>query len=172
VGGGIRDDDSVRRVLGLGADRVIVGTRAVEDHAWLTAAAERFPGRLVVAADVKRDEVVTRGWTRGTGRDVLDFLGDLDALPLAAVLVTDVDREGRQAGIDPARFRALVHGTRHPVLAAGGVTTADDLADLEAAGVEGAVLGMALYSGQIGPAAALRRQTPDPGPHAGQGERE
>ena len=155
VGGGLRDDASVARVLELGADRAVVGTRAVEDRPWLEAAAEQWPERLVVAADVRDREVVARGWTEGTGRDALGFVALLDPLPLAGVLVTDVGREGRQEGCDAALFRDLAGATRHPVLAAGGVTTRADLDALADAGVAGAVLGMALYTGRLEPADAL-----------------
>ena len=155
VGGGLRDNDAVARVLGLGADRAMVGTRAVEDRPWLEAAAGRWPDRIVVAADVRAGEVVTRGWTEGTGRDAAEFVAGLDGLALAGVLVTDVGREGRQAGIDVVVFRELVDATRHPILAAGGVTTPEDLAALADVGADGAVLGMALYTGRLTPADAL-----------------
>lgn len=158
VGGGLRDEEAVDRVLRSGADRAMVGTRAVEDRPWLDAAAARFPDRLVVAADVRDGVVVSRGWTESTGQDADAFLTSLDPLPLAGVLVTDVGREGRQAGIDAARFRRAAAATRHPVIAAGGVTTAADLAALRGADVAGAVLGMALYSGRLTPADALQHE--------------
>lgn len=156
VGGGIRDDAAVERVLSLGADRVVVGTRAVEDRPWLETAAHAFPDRLVVAADVRDGRIVTRGWTASTGIAAAEFVSGLDPLPLGGVLVTDVGREGRQEGVDIDRFRALTRAAGHPLLAAGGVTTPADMAALAAAGVAGLVLGMALYSGRLGPADALR----------------
>lgn len=159
VGGGLRDDAAVERVLGLGADRAMVGTRAVEDRAWLEAAAARFTGRLVVAADIRGDTVVTRGWTGHTGRTAPDFLATLDPLPLAGVLVTDVRREGQQAGVDVERFRRMADATSHPIIAAGGVTTPEDIRALAGAGIAGAVLGMALYSGRLDPAQALQQET-------------
>jgi phosphoribosylformimino-5-aminoimidazole carboxamide ribotide isomerase len=155
VGGGIRDDAAVAGALELGADRVVVGTRGVEDPEWLRSAAATHPGRIVLAADVKGGIVLSRGWTEATDLEAVAFLQRLDALPLAAILVTDVDREGREEGGDAALFGRLVGATRHPLLAAGGITTARDLANLTAAGVAGAVLGMALYSGRIDPADAL-----------------
>ncbi|MEJ2503110.1 MAG: 1-(5-phosphoribosyl)-5-[(5-phosphoribosylamino)methylideneamino] imidazole-4-carboxamide isomerase [Gemmatimonadota bacterium] len=158
VGGGVRDEGAVERVLRAGADRAMVGTRAVEDRPWLEGAVERFPDRLVVAADVRDDVVVSRGWTESTDQDAADFLGSLDPLPLAGVLVTDVGREGQQAGIDAQRFRRMAAATRHPVIAAGGVTTPADLAALRRAGIAGAVLGMALYSGRLDPAVALEHE--------------
>lgn len=155
VGGGVRDQVAIERTLRSGADRVVVGTRAVEDPEWLAAAAARFPDRLVVAADTRDGRVLTRGWTGTTGLDALELVATLDALPLAAVLVTDVGREGRQEGIDGAAFRSMSAATRHPLIAAGGVTGPDDLRALADAGAAGAVLGMALYSGRLDPADAL-----------------
>jgi phosphoribosylformimino-5-aminoimidazole carboxamide ribotide isomerase len=159
VGGGLRDDAAVRRVFELGAERAVVGTRAIEDRHWIEAVTAAYPGRVVLAADIRGGVVVSRGWTETTGLDAEAFLAGLDALPVAAVLVTDVDREGRQAGVDTERFRQLVAATSHPLIAAGGIAAAADLAALAEAGVAGAILGMALYSGRIEPAHALALET-------------
>ncbi|HET7322634.1 MAG TPA: HisA/HisF-related TIM barrel protein [Longimicrobiaceae bacterium] len=155
VGGGLRNDEAVARALRFGADRATVGTRAVGDREWLRRMADRYPARLVVAADVRDGVVLSRGWTRATALEAQAFLAELDELPLAAVLVTDVAREGRQVGVDAPLFQRLVAATRHPVLAAGGIGAAADLRLLERAGAAGAVLGMALYTGRISPADAL-----------------
>ena len=155
VGGGIRDSDAIARVLGLGAHRAIVGTRAVEDGVWLAEVAAAFPDRLVVAADVRDGLVVTRGWTASTTLPAGDFLARLGGLPLAAVLVTDVGREGREEGIDGALFARLIARSPHPLIAAGGIAGTGDLVMLRDAGAAGAVVGMALYTGRIDPAAAL-----------------
>lgn len=146
IGGGIRDEEAVERILALGPDRIVVGTRAVEDPAWRRAVAEAHPGRIVVAADIRDGEVVTMGWTEGSGVRVADLLAELDGLPVAGVLCTDVGREGRMEGIDRAGVRAVVDGTRHPVWISGGVTTLDELAFLDEIEAYGAVLGMALYT--------------------------
>lgn len=153
VGGGVRDEETAAALLDAGASRVIVGTRAVEDPEWLAALVARFPERVVVAADVRGDHVVTRGWTADAGLDAVDFLRRLDALPLGGVLVTDVTREGQMIGIDEARFRALVAATRHPLLAAGGIGGIEDVRTLARCGAVGAVLGMALYTGAVNPRA-------------------
>jgi phosphoribosyl isomerase A len=159
VGGGIRDHAAVRRALELGADTVIVGTRAIEDRAWLETAAAEHAHTLVLAADLSGGVIVTRGWTAATRLEAEPFVARLDDVPLAGVLVTDVDREGREAGIDPGLFRRLAASTRHPLLAAGGIASADDISALTEAGAAGAVLGMALYTGRIDPADALARET-------------
>lgn len=159
VGGGIRDEEAVDRTLALGVDRVVVGTRGVEDRAWIEDMAAARPGRIVLAADVKGRVVLSRGWTEATGLDSETFLQTLDRVPLAAVLITDVDREGREAGVDAGLFRRLMAATHHPVIAAGGIASTTDLHHLRDAGVAGAVLGMALYTGRIDPAEALALET-------------
>jgi len=154
VGGGIRDTDTAASLLDDGAACVVVGTRAVEDRAWLEQIAARWPGRVLVAADVRAGEVQVRGWTAGAGVAADAFLRTLDSLPLAGTLVTDVAREGRMQGIDAERFRALAAACPVPLLASGGVTTPADLDALAAAGAAGAVLGMALYTGALDAATA------------------
>jgi phosphoribosylformimino-5-aminoimidazole carboxamide ribotide isomerase len=149
VGGGVRDDDAADSLLFLGAARIIVGTRAVEDRDWLEGVCSRHPDRVVVAADIRNGEVVTRGWTQGAGVEGERFVASLDELPLAAVLVTDVSREGRMVGADAERFANLVKATKHPLQAAGGIGGIVDLRLLDAAGVSAAVLGMALYTGAV-----------------------
>ncbi len=156
VGGGMRDDAAVERMVAAGAARVIVGTRAVEDAAWRTAIAERFPQRIVVAADIRDGRVVTRGWQEATSHESAPFVESLDFEPLAAVLVTDVTREGQMLGIDETLFKDLVSSTRHPLIAAGGIRDARDLEQLAACGAAGVVLGMALYRGAVDARATAR----------------
>jgi phosphoribosylformimino-5-aminoimidazole carboxamide ribotide isomerase len=151
AGGGVRSTARAEALLDAGVARVVVGTRAVEDQAWLERLAERWPQRIVVAADVRGDDVVVRGWTASAGIRADVFLQALAKLPLAAVLVTDVTREGQMVGVDSARFAALAAATAHPLLASGGVAGPQDLADLAEAGAAGAVLGMALYTGALDP---------------------
>lgn len=152
VGGGVRDDAAADALFAAGAGRVIVGTRGIEDPDWLGQLAARYPYRVTLAADVRHGEVVTRGWTEGTGIDALALLDRLDATPLAGVLVTDVSREGQMVGVDEEAFRALASATSHPLTAAGGIGSEADLRALSHAGCAGAVLGMALYTGAVDPA--------------------
>jgi phosphoribosylformimino-5-aminoimidazole carboxamide ribotide isomerase len=146
IGGGIRDDAVAEAVLALGPARIVVGTRAIEDPAWRDALVAAHPGRVVIAADIRDGEVVTKGWTEGSGIRVVDLLADLDDLAIGGVLCTDVGREGLMQGIDREGVRSVVEATRHPVWISGGVTTLDELAFLERIGAHGAVLGMALYT--------------------------
>lgn len=149
VGGGIRDDSQIERLLDEGATWVVVGTRAIEDEDWRTETALRFPGRLIVAADVRERKVVTRGWAETSRLDVVDLLESMQGLPLAGVLVTAVHKEGQMAGTDLPLMEDVAEASEWPVFASGGVSTTDDLRALEHRGLTGAVLGMALYTGAL-----------------------
>lgn len=160
VGGGVRDEETAAELLDAGASRVIVGTRAIQDPDWLERLVARYPARVVLAADVRgpalSDEVVIHGWTAGAGVSIGALLSRIVPLSLAAVLITDVGREGSMLGIDAFRFGALARATRHPLLASGGIKGMTDLHDLGRAGAAGAVLGMALYKGALDPIEVAR----------------
>ncbi len=149
VGGGFRAGAAVAEWLAAGAARVIVGTRAVRDPAWLAEQAHRFPDRVVLAADTRGGTVVAEGWSRSAELTVEELLEIVDELPLAAVLVTDVNREGLLRGADTDMFGQLASSTAHPLIAAGGIRRLEDLKALEQAGVAEAVIGTALYTGAI-----------------------
>lgn len=156
VGGGVRDEIRVAHLLERGVDRVVVGTRAVEDPVWLEATAAAYPGRIVVAADLRDGRVLSRGWTEASEREILPFLAGLDPLPLAGILCTDVGREGRLEGINRPGVLEVLQGTRHPVWISGGVTDLEELHFLADSGARGAVLGMAIYTGVLDPAVVQR----------------
>lgn len=149
VGGGLRTTEAVRATLGSGADRAIVGTRAIEDPEWLTLLAKGFPGRILLAADVRDGRVLRRGWTEAASVSAVELVRRAGELPLAGVLCTDVAREGRLQGIDPDWAQQIIEASPHPVWISGGITTLDDLVVLHEAGAAGAVLGMSLYTGAI-----------------------
>lgn len=151
VGGGVRDREAIERLLDDGADRVVIGTRGVEDPDWFTEQAERAPGRIVLAADVRGRKVVTRGRTKETGRDVLDLIRELEQLPLAGLLVTAVHVEGRVQGTDLALMADVADHSPWPVIASGGVGSMNDLRALEDRGLAAVVLGMALYTDALDP---------------------
>jgi phosphoribosylformimino-5-aminoimidazole carboxamide ribotide isomerase len=160
VGGGLDSLERVAAMLELGAARVVVGTRAIEDRPWLAWAARRYPGRIVVAADVRGREIVTRGWAARTGLEVTAALRELDDLPLGGILVTAVHQEGRLAGPDLGLVEAVVAATRHPIQASGGIRNQADLEALAHAGAARAVVGMALYTGALDRSAVTREFTP------------
>lgn len=149
VGGGVRDAETVEVLLDAGAFRVVVGTRAVEELDWLTAIATRHPGRIVLAADVRGRQVVMRGWVAASGYDLMDLVDEVAPLPLAGLLVTAVEREGRMGGPDVDLVREVAGRMPLPVIASGGIATMHDLRRLQEAGAAEAVLGMALYTGAL-----------------------
>jgi phosphoribosylformimino-5-aminoimidazole carboxamide ribotide isomerase len=149
VGGGVRDEDSIQHLLDLGAARIIVGTRALEDPRWLEEMAFKFPGKLILAADARGRQVVTRGWTRTLTQDVGAMIAGVDPLPLAAIQVTAVHVEGREGGTDLELMSELVETTSHPLYASGGIASMEELRKLASAGVAAAILGMAIYTGKI-----------------------
>jgi phosphoribosylformimino-5-aminoimidazole carboxamide ribotide isomerase len=157
VGGGLRERFDVEAILRAGADRVVIGTRAVDDAGWLRHLAFALPGRLLVAADVRGAHVLRKGWTEESILTLEALLARLEELPLAGVLCTDVAREGRMEGIDAERAARAVAACDHPMWISGGVTSMRDLETLEAAGAAGAVLGMALYTGKLDAAEVARR---------------
>ena len=153
VGGGLRTDDALDAVLRRGAAAAVVGTRALEDHAWLESQAERWPFRIVVAVDLREGRPVLRGWTRESGAGLAETLDRLEELPLAALLVTCVDVEGQLAGPDLRTTERVRSLTALPIIASGGITSASDLHALARLDIWGAVVGMALYTGTLDPRA-------------------
>lgn len=149
VGGGMRTREDVATAFRWGAVRVIVGTKAVEDRPWLAALAREFRGKVMVALDVRQGEVMTHGWAKGSGIAVGELLRVLSSLPLAGLLYTDLDVEGRGAGVRREATASILEATSHPVYVAGGVARLEDIALLRDLGAAGAVLGSALYSGLL-----------------------
>jgi phosphoribosylformimino-5-aminoimidazole carboxamide ribotide isomerase len=151
VGGGVRSVDDIARLLDGGADRVVVGTRAVTDRRWLVEITAGFPGRIVVAADVRDRRVVVDGWSRSLPLEPVDYVTGLRGLGLGGLLVTAVHREGRERGTDLPLMRAVVEAADVPVQAAGGIASMHELRALARDGCAAAVLGMALYTGSLEP---------------------
>lgn len=151
VGGGIRSGDLVEELLEAGATNVIVGTRALEEMEWLAGIAGAHPGEIVVACDVRERRVTTRGWVRTLPVDILDAVDELNALPLAGLLVTAVHREGQMQGTDLPLMEDVAEASHFPVYASGGVASMQDLRALEHRGIAGVVIGMALYTGALDP---------------------
>lgn len=153
IGGGVRTGARVDELVAAGAAQVIVGTRAVESPDWLADVASAHPGVLVVAADVRDRSIVTHGWARDARLPVLDFLVDVQSLPLAGILVTAVHAEGRMAGPDLDLMSDLVDACTVPIIASGGIRSRGDLLALQHRGIAAAVIGMALYTGALDPTA-------------------
>lgn len=156
-GGGVRSMTQIQQLLELGVDRVVVGTQGVRNPEWLRELCVIFPGRIVFAVDARGRDVVVKGWTERTGIDVVTLARGLDNAGLAAFLYTNVEKEGKQQGLDRAIIAELKNNCpKTPLLISGGVTTIDDIQWLEDHGIAGAVLGMSIYTGVLDLREALK----------------
>ncbi len=158
LGGGIRDMATIQRWLELGVARVILGTVAVKDPDLVTQACRRFPGRIVVGIDAREGFVATEGWAETSTLAAPDLAQRFADAGVAAIVYTDITRDGAMGGVNAEATAALARAVTIPVIASGGVSSIDDIRRLravEADGVAGAVLGRALYDGRIDPAEAL-----------------
>jgi phosphoribosylformimino-5-aminoimidazole carboxamide ribotide isomerase len=151
IGGGIRTTEGAETLLNLGATRVVVGTRAITDPDWFAELCLSNRRKIVLALDLKDGRVQVKGWKESSEKGVKDILKRTADLPLAGVLHTNINVEGKAAGIDLAEMREFMAMSPHPVIASGGITTPDDLTALEELGVKEAVVGLALYAGSIRP---------------------
>lgn len=157
LGGGIRDMATIEAWLDKGLSRVILGTVAVEDPDLVRAAARAFPGRVAVGLDAREGRVATRGWAEETDMQVVDLAKAFEDAGIAAIIYTDIERDGAMAGPNVAATEALARAVRVPVIASGGVSSLADLIRLRDTGViSGAISGRALYDGAIDLGAALK----------------
>ena len=145
LGGGVRDEATIAAWLEAGLDRVIVGTQALKDPAWFRAMAGKYPGRLVLGLDARDGRVATAGWLDVSTVDATELAQGFDDLPLAAVVYTDIAKDGMLEGPNLAATAALATTLRAPVIASGGVATLDDLSRLAALPVSACIVGRALY---------------------------
>src|SRR5687768_5809744 len=156
-GGGVRSMTQIQQLLELGVDRVVVGTQGVRNPEWLRELCVVFPGRVVLAVDARGRNVVVKGWTEDTGLDVVTLARSMDDAKLAAFLYTNVDKEGRLQGMDKAVISELRNNTpKTPLLVSGGISGMADLQWLSDHGIDGAVLGMSIYTGAVDLKAAVQ----------------
>lgn len=151
VGGGIRSKEAVEDLISAGADRVVVGTKAVKEPEWLADLADSFPGKIVLSLDTKGGKIAVKGWQESSPVTVGEMFDLIRDMRLAAVLNTNVDVEGQRKGIDEAQARDFISRCPCPVIASGGVTSGKDAEILADAGAEGAVVGLSMYTGIIRP---------------------
>lgn len=158
LGGGIRNEETIDDYLGLGVARVILGTEATKRPDWAISVAARHPGRIVVGIDARDGQAAIEGWTATTRIGAVDLARQFDGSDVAAIVFTDIQRDGMQTGTNLDQTRALAEKTEIPVIASGGVSTLQDieqLMQLEPLGVVGVITGKALYSGTLDLAEAL-----------------
>ncbi|MBM2576981.1 1-(5-phosphoribosyl)-5-[(5-phosphoribosylamino)methylideneamino]imidazole-4-carboxamide isomerase [Jannaschia sp. Os4] len=150
LGGGIRDMATIEAWLGKGLARVILGTVAVEDPDLVRAAARAHPGRIAVGIDARGGRVATKGWAEETDVMATDLAQRFEDAGVAAIIYTDIDRDGAMGGPNVAATEGLARTVSIPVIASGGVSSLDDLRALGATGaIAGAISGRALYDGAI-----------------------
>jgi len=157
VGGGIRDMDTARKYLDCGVSRIILGTAAVTDEAFLEEAVKTFGDKVAIGVDVKDEKLAIHGWTEESGINCFDFCEKLEKLGVSCVICTDISRDGAMEGVNTELYRRLTEKFKMEIVASGGVTTLDDLDDLRETGVAGAILGKSLYTGRIQLRDALAR---------------
>jgi phosphoribosylformimino-5-aminoimidazole carboxamide ribotide isomerase len=159
LGGGVRDRAGIEHWLGLGIERVVLGTAAMRDPDLVRRAAAEHPGRIAVAIDARDGRVAVEGWARTTELGVTELARRFEDCGVAAIIHTDIARDGALGGLDAEAAAALARAVAIPVIASGGVASLADLAALKAHeedGIAGVICGRALYDGRIDPAAALR----------------
>lgn len=160
LGGGIRDLATIEMWLGKGIRRVILGTIAVRNPDLVRAACKAFPGRIAVGIDAKGGKVATEGWAETSELTAIDLARRFEDAGVAAIIYTDIDRDGILKGINWPSTAELARSTRIPVIASGGLASMVDIEEMlkpEHAMLEGAISGRALYDGRIDPAAALAK---------------
>jgi phosphoribosylformimino-5-aminoimidazole carboxamide ribotide isomerase len=159
LGGGIRTLDHIETWLSRGLARVILGTIAVRDPALVIEACRRFPGKIAVGIDAKGGKVAVEGWAEASELGIIELAEKFEGAGVAAIIYTDIDRDGILAGINWASTLELANAVSIPVIASGGLASLDDIRRMlqpDAARLEGAISGRALYDGRIDPAEALQ----------------
>jgi phosphoribosylformimino-5-aminoimidazole carboxamide ribotide isomerase len=162
LGGGIRDAATVRQLLDLGMARCVLGTRALKDQDWFRSLIKEFPGKLVLGIDAKDGMVATHGWLEVSQTSAVELAQQFENEPLAAIIYTDIATDGMLAGPNLAAMDEMRRSVKLPVVASGGVTTADDVRQLAELPMAGAIIGRALYEGRITMPEALAAVTGRP----------
>ncbi len=156
LGGGIRDEQSITELLGFGLSRLVIGTSALTDPDWFRNTCRQYPGRLVLGIDARDGRVATEGWLKQSEVSAIELASQFADEPLAAIIYTDIATDGMLAGPNVAAMAEMQDAVDIPVIASGGVTTADDVSRLAAAGLAGCIIGRALYEGTLKLTDALR----------------
>ena len=156
LGGGIRDMATAEAWLIAGVARIILGSAAVKDPAFARAACRAFPGRVALGIDARDGFVAIEGWAETSATTAMDLANSFAGSGAAAIIYTDIARDGMLSGVNVAATAALARAVPIPVIASGGLAATDDILALKAEGVvAGAILGRALYDGRVDPSAAL-----------------
>jgi phosphoribosylformimino-5-aminoimidazole carboxamide ribotide isomerase len=151
VGGGVRDEATIERLLATGLQRVIVGTRAVREPEWFAAMADRYPARVVLGIDARDGMVATHGWLETSSTPAVGLAQQVYSMTkhVPAIVYTDIAKDGMLAGPNFDQLREMQSATPIPVTASGGVTSMEDIQQLRQMGTAAAIIGRALYEGRL-----------------------
>jgi len=155
VGGGIRDEATIATLLEWGVARLVIGTKALREPEWFRHVCRKFPGKLALGLDARDGFVATAGWLETSQTPALELALQFADEPVAAVIFTDIARDGMLAGPNVPAMQAMQQALPLPVIASGGVSRAADIAELAQAGMAGCIVGRALYEGRVTLAQAL-----------------
>lgn len=150
LGGGLRSIEAVEAALDLGVTRVVIGTAAYDSADFVRALCERFPGKIVVGIDARQGKVAVKGWLETTPMDAVELARRCEGDGAARIIYTDISRDGMREGVNLNETLEIARAVRIPIIASGGVSTLDDIRQLlpiEKDGVEGVIVGRALYAG-------------------------
>lgn len=149
VGGGIRNMDTVRAYLEAGVDRVILGTAAVTNEAFVKEATAEYGERIAVGADIKDGKIAIKGWTEKSELDAMEFCEKMQRIGVRTVICTDISKDGAMMGTNHELYRTLSEKLSMQIIASGGVSSIDDVERLTSLGIYGAIIGKAYYTGAI-----------------------
>lgn len=155
LGGGLRSEAHLAEALSWGVSRVILGTRALQEPAWCEAMCRSFPGKVALGIDARDGRVAVAGWEQTSDVSAIDLARRVADWPLAAIIYTDISKDGMMEGPNVEATAELAAAVEAPVIASGGVTTLDDIRRLAERGLSGAIVGRALYEGKLDLAAAI-----------------
>ena len=149
LGGGIRDEQTIERLLGIGLARLVIGTLALKQPEWFREMCGKYPGKLVLGIDAKNGFVATDGWLETSSTPAVTLAKQFETSPLAAIVYTDIATDGMMKGPNLPEMKAMQQQVKVPVVASGGVTTINDVRNLAEAGLAGCIIGRALYEKTI-----------------------
>ncbi len=156
LGGGIRNEETIRSLLDLGLNRLVIGTLALRQPDWFSEMCRKFPNRLVLGIDARNGFVATDGWLETSRTKAIELAEQFNGIPMAAIVYTDIATDGMMKGSNVPAMKEMKDAVDVPVVASGGVTTLEDVRQLKAAGLDAAIIGRALYEGTINLPDALR----------------
>ena len=149
IGGGLRNHQTIEKYAKMKIDYFILGSRAILDVDWLKSVVDLYPKRIFVGLAARGEDIYVNGWKEKSGRQLIEYMAEIEALDLAGIIYTDINRDGMEAGPNVERTAQLQRSTRHLVVASGGVRNQADLNELAAAGVTEAIVGKAAQNDEF-----------------------